>query len=582
MLEYIYFVKCPGCEDEHFDFFNEAKDFAMSLLSKKPIITQIEVDRNDFGECVDSCDLGTVWSWEDMMDDMSAESETVFNKADTLGCDCDGKCGSSCKCRHHNEDPEFAALDNSLEAIAEEFVVGSKVFCKANKKTGTVKSIKGDLFEVEFTGGSAPDRIDTYYKQDLKLAEARKPIPVDMSIKDLVEAMEENEDTVECAGCEELFHKEDCFYKEGIGWLCSDCEDSVVRCTWCEELFDKSDCKYEVDMGWLCRSCQAGIMSRGEQLTFRENTYWDFLDESFNPNEKVEFDYDNLKVTLQGSKRDVDDWDEAEDEVSYTFTKKKDDVATDIWENFIQEADVKDIEGGLEALEDDSAWNGFLAKHFDELLDKYYDKLLKYYEDAACKEYEETHSLDEAKDPHDLVELEYPSLTATLYGSKRDADDWDEVEHTDSHVFLVPKVEVATAIWENWITEDDVKDVEGGLAALEDDNAWEAFLETHFDDLFEKYNKQILDHFEDEAIEDFRERSQEEYSLNNWQDDFDSAYDTWRDDHYFGESKEKQKPFLEEFDDAETRKANMTDCPECGAVTYDMKEQYCSNCGLGL
>ncbi len=67
MLEYIYFVKCPGCEDEPFDFFNEAKDFAMNCLSQKPIITQIEVNRNDFGECVDSCDLGTVWSWEELM-----------------------------------------------------------------------------------------------------------------------------------------------------------------------------------------------------------------------------------------------------------------------------------------------------------------------------------------------------------------------------------------------------------------------------------------------------------------------------------------------------------------------------------
>ena len=261
-----------------------------------------------------------------------------------------------------------------------------------------------------------------------------------MSISDLVEAMEANEDTVECAGCEELFPKEDCFYKDDIGWLCSDCEDSVVKCTWCEELYDKYDCKYEVDMGWLCDHCQAAIKSRGEQLTFRENSYWDFLDESFNPNEKVEFDYDGLKVTLQGHKRDVDDWDESDEEVSYTFIKKKDDVATDIWENFIQEADAKDIEGGLETLEDDRAWNDFLAKHFDDLLDKYYDKLLKYYEDDARKEYEETHSLDERI----------------------------------------------------------------------------------------------------------------------------------------------QKPFLEEFDDAETHKANLADCPECGTRSYDMKEQYCTNCGLNL
>ena len=173
MLTYIYFVKCPGYEDEHFDFFNEAKEFAMSLLSKKPIITQIEVDRNDFGECTDSCDLGTVWSWEDVMKTNEEPAASVLTKDDLRACACKGGCGDNCKCGNHHVDSEFAALDNSLEVTTEP---------------------------------------------------VKKPVPTDMSIKDLVEAMEANEDTVECAGCEELFAKEDCFYKEGIGWLCGDCQ----------------------------------------------------------------------------------------------------------------------------------------------------------------------------------------------------------------------------------------------------------------------------------------------------------------------------------------------------------------------
>ena len=393
MLEYIYFVKCPNCEDEHFYFFNDAKEFAMSSLSRKPIITQVEVDRNDFGECVDSCDLGTVWSWEEAMGESEEEpTQSVFTKADLKQCDCGGKCGNNCKCGHHHEDPEFAALDNSVDSEISD----------------------------------AP----------------RKPIPEGMTIEDLVEAMEANEDMVECAACEELFPKDECFYDEERGWLCGDCEDRVVKCTWCDELYDRSDCRREVDLGWLCDHCQAAIKSRGEPLTFRENDYWDFLDESFKSSEEVEFIYDALHVTLQGPKRDVDDWDEAEESVRYSFYKTKEDVATDIWENFIEEADANDVEGGLEALEDDAAWNNFLVDHFDDMLDKYYDKLLKYYEDDARKEYEEKHTL--------------------------------------------------------------------------------------------------------------------------------------------GEGCEKQKPFLEEFDDAETHKANLTDCPECGAASYDMKEQYCSNCGLGL
>ena len=358
MLEYIYFVKCPGCEDEHFDFFNEAKDFAMSLLSKKPIITQIEVDRNDFGECVDSCDLGTVWSWEDIIQD--TPREPVFTKTSTFAHDARCSGDNSCCCGQYvdEDDPEFASLDNSI---------------------------------------------------DTPVGQIRKPVPADMSIEDLVEEMEENEDTVECKCC-------------GL-------------------ISDKSDCNKDADYhGWVCSRCQRAIKEKGGSSS--ESSENDFLNEAFDRNAKVEFTYDGLKVTLQGPKRDVDDWDEAEESVRYSFHKKKDDVATDIWENFIEEVDAKDVEGGLDTLEDDRAWYAFLENHFDDLLDKYYDKLLKYYEYDARKEYEENHTL--------------------------------------------------------------------------------------------------------------------------------------------GEGCAKQKPFLEEFDDAETHRANLTDCPECGARSYDMKEQYCANCGLNL
>lgn len=63
-------------------------------------------------------------------------------------------------------------------------------------------------------------------------------------------------------------------------------EEEVVECTWCEEKFPKSACRFEVGdgspdggLGWLCSRCEAAIKSRGEDLTFRENNYWDFLDE---------------------------------------------------------------------------------------------------------------------------------------------------------------------------------------------------------------------------------------------------------------------------------------------------------------
>lgn len=322
MLTYVYIVKCPECEDEYFDFFDEAKDFAQGCLSKKPIITQTEVNRNDFGECTDSADLGTIWSWEDMMKDVEPE-DTKFSKAETFGISeglddfDDFDIGP--------QSDEFETFDNSLdfdfeeEEVTEEPVTEDAVprhrivgATRAPKESEYVivfkhpRSGKHYLFGRQFTitndinkamtypgkfsaedeikyaedaadnyGFTFEVKIDTYqddtYYDDYRsvnffvttVAEARKlpgvidkttsqdslrkPIPEGMTIEQLVEEMEENEDTVEC--------------------------------TWCNDLFDKSECRREVDLGWLCSRCEMAIKSRGETLTFREGNYWDFLDE---------------------------------------------------------------------------------------------------------------------------------------------------------------------------------------------------------------------------------------------------------------------------------------------------------------
>ena len=193
MTTYVYLVKCPNCEDEFFDFFDEAKEYALGCLSNKPIITQTEVNRNDFGECTDHCDLGTVWSWEDVMKDTESKADDSCSHV-------------LCKADLEDIESEFDSLDNSVD------------------------------FEIEEISD-----------------EERKPIPEGMTIEQLVEEMEENEDTVEC--------------------------------TWCNDLFDKSECRKEVDLGWLCSRCEAAIKSRGETLTFKENDYWDFLDEDTDLNE---------------------------------------------------------------------------------------------------------------------------------------------------------------------------------------------------------------------------------------------------------------------------------------------------------
>jgi hypothetical protein len=330
MVTYIYFVKCPNCEDEHFDFFDEAKEYALGCMGQKPIITQVEVERNDFGECTDSHDLGTVWSWEDVMKDTCTDDEPakcVFTRDDL-------------KDYVPDEDPEFDTLDNSVdyesklteaavtefidlgdgckmskEAIYDELAVngndidiplgnlqldpadmsfsdhgyyaGSElnIYKDGNEFTMTVwhTSDDGDLVEEDsFKSKSFEEfwqKLTTYVDVELEESCERKPIPEGMTIEQLVEAMEENEDEVECVWCNELYDKSDCKYIEDEGYVCPDCQESTVKCTWCEELFDKDQCRYEVDLGWLCSRCEMAIKSRGETLTFREGSYWDFLDE---------------------------------------------------------------------------------------------------------------------------------------------------------------------------------------------------------------------------------------------------------------------------------------------------------------
>lgn len=352
MIQYIYFVKCPGCDDEHFDFFDEAKEFALSCLSQKPIITQTEVCRNDFGECTDSCDLGTVWSWEDIMGkETDAEPAiSVFTKDDLK------RMNSSC-------DPEFDNIDNSVDfeikeisdrkpisenairaggfrtdgyrtALAcydsddfdinvefdlqdeDEYEVEDQLYLLRPGQTvadlvvylsrkcgftnvyvyGETSATRGEIktatrFETEPGThdyrhyGTIEDRlVEKRSKKD------RKPIPEGMTIEQLVEEMEKNEDEVECVLCQELFAKSDCYYDEDEGYICPECKEDTVKCEWCGMHFDPSVCRKEVDLGWLCSRCEAAIKSRGETLTFKEGNYWDFLDE------KLDLDIDFSQI----------------------------------------------------------------------------------------------------------------------------------------------------------------------------------------------------------------------------------------------------------------------------------------------
>jgi hypothetical protein len=391
MIEYIYFVKCPNCEDEPFDFFNDAKDFAMSCISKKPVITQTEVNRNDFGECTDYCDLGTVWSWEETMKDIPAEPEDmVFSKSETFGCKCGGNCKcepGTCKCHDLEfEDDNFFAVNAEEDfPLDEGFRVSfdnkedQNEFFKLCRETGMYTPADLDRFmqEYEADDSNLLDKLRGYKAEidswDIEESCERKPIPegmaedipsddyyvittteggkryyirndidfknppedayewfthdldkaqlfssrqmaggyfVERKLADNVFALGPNNRRVsyydyvktpyECWLIDTSAMKESCERKpipEGmtIEQLVEEMEENedTVECALCQDLFDKSTCRKELNLGWLCSRCADDLAARGEGPVFKEDNYWDFLDEEVEDSAKRNnWDYD--------------------------------------------------------------------------------------------------------------------------------------------------------------------------------------------------------------------------------------------------------------------------------------------------
>lgn len=525
MVTYIYFVKCPGCEDEPFDFFNDAKDFALGCLSRKPIITQIEVDRNDFGECTNSCDLGTVWSWEDMMGEVDAEpTKVVFTKDDLK--DYIPEC-----------DPEFDNLDNTIDFKVDE---------PETLKVSTIDEI--------------PDNF-------------KKPIPEGMTIEELVEEMEKNEDTVECVGCEELFTKDECVHKDDIGWLCGDCEDRLVKCAWCDELYDKSECRKEVDLGWLCSRCEAAIKSRGETLTFREGSYWDFLDEKLN----LDIDLSNC---IDSS--DMEIW---------GVEQVKPGIYDAVLLKRFDNVDFKNFEGPPQAIHDEmldigglfvfyfdkngaptlNSWNvellrelgrceiGFEDLRYEAALEAQFNKSA-----AAAK----TESLNEDVEfDYDDVEFDYDDLEVTLWGSKRDPETGttDDYEFTIDYTYSVPSKTVADDIWTLFLTDKDLDMICGGNCEnFDDETLWKLFVEKHFDYFVEKYTDKLKDYYEEAAVQAFQEENH-------------GSYDEWYSNYW---ESLKTSSNLEKLEEAADYKKRLSLCPECGTESFDSETGICMNCGF--
>jgi hypothetical protein len=403
MVEYIYFVKCPNCEDEHFNFFDEAKAFALGCMSKKPIITQTEVCRNDFGECTDHSDLGTVWSWEETMKETDAEpAVSVFTKDDLKNLPVDND--------PEFDDDDFYFTNNSIaEDYSRRVSFKSKAehdeFMKLCSEIGIITGEDLDRFMVDHKvdDSNLLDKLRAYRDElgaDFKIEECqRKPIPEGMTIEELVEEMEENEDTVEC--------------------------------TWCNDLFDKSECRKEVDLGWLCGRCEAAIKSRGEALTFRENNYWDFLDEKLDLN----IDFSNC---VDSSDHEI--WGvEQVSESTYkaVLLKRYENVSMRGYDEAQKVYDeMYDINGlftfsfGKDGNPSLDAWNVNLLRKLGSVRIDFEDSR---YDDAAAKVFNRSAIKEEVEELHDLGNVYdggYPT-------EKPELPEFDE--DSDSHLKLCPE-----------------------------------------------------------------------------------------------------------------------------------------------
>lgn len=479
MVTYIYFVKCPNCEDEPFDFFDEAKAFARSCMSQKPVITQVEVSRNDFGECTDSTDFGQIWSWED---EAEPEDEVTTFSRDDIKSDYDP-----------DNDPEFAdddfftinaeepvvvpteesdtkepiteaKTDPFHEAIFEaiDYLTDFDYMFPVPENIGATnwEELKDDIryglssdFEIaeiimeyldkdlaisrkhpemfeddpqseltletynrlkraydravakyeadhseDFEEAFRYDRLrdkeyddaldaldrplpeyrytldpetgkytaelvnrDQFTDDELKKFESceRKPIPEGMTIEQIVEEMEKNEDHVECKHC---------------GELC-----------------DKSNCSFEESLhGYVCEACK----SAGDTKVLSEDSSNE--KSTYEANEEIEFYYDDLTKTCFGTQRDVDVFDDDwEYTGSYSYYCNAQEVAETIWDVFVTIEDIEELTG--QTIDDEmfnfetrEEFDAFMNEHFDTLLAKYWDKLEDYYKDNAQEEFEDS------------------------------------------------------------------------------------------------------------------------------------------------------------------------------------------------
>lgn len=117
--------------------------------------------------------------------------------------------------------------------------------------------------------------------------------------------------------------------------------------------------------------------------------------------ETIELEYKDLEFTQYGTKRDVDDWDEWDRCVDWTYEVDKDDLYTFIFESCIDENDFPlAFDDDFDPNNEDD-WNKFeswLDENFDAIFSKYKYMILENWEEDAAEEAAQEY------DPDDYVD----------------------------------------------------------------------------------------------------------------------------------------------------------------------------------
>lgn len=124
-------------------------------------------------------------------------------------------------------------------------------------------------------------------------------------------------------------------------------------------------------------------------------------------------------------------------------------------------------------------------------------KYVKHLIEDENKTFGSVAALNEETNMEDTITLEYPDLVFLYQGPQRDVDDWDEYEVTQDWAIDVSTQDIIDYLCEDCVTDEDVTNWYEMFSTEQD-----AWVRKHFDELFEKYKQQILDHWESDAVED--------------------------------------------------------------------------------